>query len=59
MDGQCIKIPMAGRKRTFLSFFGLGFGSISTWQSKTTKIHGKVIVVIYTIQDNDRIEAKF
>ena len=39
---------MADRKEIFLSFFDPGFGSISPWQSKRTKIYRRVIMVVYT-----------
>ena len=41
------EIPMTDRKGIFLSFFGPEFGSISSWQSKRTKIHRRVITLVY------------
>ena len=40
-------------------FFRPGFSSLSPWHSKRTKIYRKVIIVICTLQNNDRIEANF
>ena len=49
---------MTDRKGIFLSFFGSGFGSISPWQSKRTKIYRRVIMVIYTASRIRIIEQK-
>ena len=55
---KLLRFQWQTEREFFLSFFGPGFGSISPWQSKRTKIYRRVITVIYTASRIRIIEQK-